>query len=347
MTRLTALPNYLDKWLKPSGLHYQLHSDWQTRSRSSGDFDDIKAVGIHHAADSISTTVDGTIRWCTVSSPDRPIGTGTVTRTQYGPKFVLWAVRATNTQGRGGPVLTSRGVIPLDAGNRYMFSIEAMNNGIGERWSDRMCDLYVLVVCAVIDCINNTQGAPYLGAGDVFSHFEWAPARKNDPAGPCRWNGYENRRWDMTAFRRDVYQWLAWGPEGPKPEPAPSGPLPGKTTWITPEARYWVRAGGSPWSAAEDIYNDGTKYPALEQANPGGWYEGRRIVAPGVVGVATKVGDREGPWPIMRRIFRDFDTPPAMGEEAWVKAFLPQFVIWNGGLERQYKAGEEVFLPIG
>jgi hypothetical protein len=215
-----------------------------------------------------------------------------------------------------------------------------------------MCDLYVLVVCAVIDCINNTQGAPYLGAGDVMAHFEWVlptyPNRKNDPAGPCRWNNFENRRWDMNLFRRDVYQWLSWGPHGPTPPPPPApGPKPGKTTWITPEARYYVREGGSPWQAAEEVYNDGTKHPVLQDANPGVWYEGRRILVPGAVGVATTVQASEGPWAIMRRVFQDFETKPAIGEDGWIKAFLPQFVVWNGGLERQYKEGQEVFLPIG
>jgi hypothetical protein len=217
--RLIRLPDYLHKWLAPSGFGHRLVNDWQTRSRSSGDFDEIMGVGVHHAADSTGTTLAATELWATVTAPDRPIGNGTVTRTRYGPIFSLWAVRATNTQGKGGPVLTSRGVIPLDSGNRRMFSIEAMNNGVGEPWDDRMCDLYVLVVCAVIDCTNATQGGTPLGAGDVFAHFEWAPTRKNDPAGPCRWNGQRNARWNMDAFRGEVFHRLTSGPTDAPPPP--------------------------------------------------------------------------------------------------------------------------------
>jgi hypothetical protein len=217
--RLGELPRFIEKWA-PGKL--QLVDGWQTRSRSSGDFDQIQGIGVHHAADSIGTSVAGTIQWATVTSSSRPIGNGTITRTRYGPRIVLWSVRATNTQGKGGPVLTNRGVIPLDSGNRRMFSWEAMNNGSGEPWDDAMCDLYVRACCAVLDCINSTTPGAKLTPGDIFAHFEWAPTRKNDPAGPCRWNDQRNARWDMNRFRGDVFMRLMTGPvDRPTPPPAP------------------------------------------------------------------------------------------------------------------------------
>jgi hypothetical protein len=215
--RLAELPRFIEKWA-PGKL--QLVDGWQTRSRSIGDFDEIQGIGVHHAADSIGTSVDGTIQWATVTSSSRPIGNGTITRTRYGPRVVLWSVRATNTQGKGGPVLTNRGVIPLDSGNRRMFSWEAMNNGAGEPWDDAMCDLYVRACCAVLDCINSTTPGAKLTPGDIFAHFEWAPTRKNDPAGPCRWNDHRNARWDMNRFRGEVFMRLMTGPvDGPPPPP--------------------------------------------------------------------------------------------------------------------------------
>lgn len=196
-----ALPTYLAKW----GVSYVLMPGWQTRSRSSGGFDNVMGVGIHHDAGGTSLTPRGAFEWACLNSPDRPIGNGTIGRNG---SFYLWAAGATNTQGRGGPRWTSRGVIPLDNGNRNTFSIEAMNNGLGEPWSDAQCDAYVRVVTAVIDWANNETPGPLLTAGDVFAHFEWAPTRKVDPRGPSRWATGQLEQWDMDAFRGAVFQML-------------------------------------------------------------------------------------------------------------------------------------------
>lgn len=243
--RLDRLPEYFTLW----GIQHDLVDGWQTRSRSSGDFVEIMGVGIHHAADQETTSIAGTVLWATVNSPDKPIGNGTVTRPRAGLKFVLWGVRAANTMGRGGPLLSSRGVIPKDSGNVRMFAIEAMNDGIDEPWSEEMCDLYVLTVCAVLHCINDTQEGVDLTAGDVWSHFEWTDAhpdtvgRKNDPAGgPCRFNDYQIGRWDMDKFRGEVFLQFAAGPlslrPAPEPEPAPvpePTPVPTPTPSPVPE----------------------------------------------------------------------------------------------------------------
>jgi hypothetical protein len=98
-----------------------------------------------------------------------------------------------------------------------MFSIEAANNGTGEPWTAQQQWTYPRLVAAVLDWANNeTPGAP-LSAGDVFAHFEWAPGRKIDPAGPSQWapNG---GMWNMDAFRGSV--WLLQQ-EANKPAPAP------------------------------------------------------------------------------------------------------------------------------
>lgn len=262
--RLTRLPQYLDKWLTPRGFTYQLVANWDTRSRSSGDVAQLMALGVHHAADSLSTTVEGTINWC-CNSGDAPIGNGCVTRTKYGPRVVLWSVRATNTQGRGGPVLTSSGVVPLDAGNTRFFSWEAMNNGIGEPWDDAMCDCYVLACCAVIDCARSY--GVNMNVGDIFAHFEWTnptnpygPSRKPDPAGPCRWNGQQNRKWDMDQFRGEVFKtFMAGATPAPAPTPTPTPTPP-------PTGTYTVVSGDSWWSISQKL---GVSMNALIDANTG------------------------------------------------------------------------------
>src|SRR5690606_7921464 len=133
--------------------------------------------------------------------------------------FHLGAAGATNTQGKGGPVWTSRGVIPVDAGNRYMFSIEAGNNGVGEPWPKAQTDAYVLLCCAVLDCVNCETPGAKLGAGDIFAHFEWAPTRKIDPAGPSPW-ATGAAKWNMDAFRGAVFLRMLDGVGG-RPAPIP------------------------------------------------------------------------------------------------------------------------------
>lgn len=210
--RLDALPDYLAQWKVP----FFLYPDWQTRSRSSGDFVEVMAVGTHHTAS--SATPERDLGWMYRNSPDRPIGGGLLDRTGL---FTLGSVRATNTQGRGGPYLTSRGVIPKDAGNTRIFSIEAANNGIGEQWPTSQIESYHRLCCALIECISETTPGPALQVGDILAHFEWAPGRKFDPAGNSPY-APGGALWNMDDFRRDVYTTLH--------PPAPLTPLPTSET---------------------------------------------------------------------------------------------------------------------
>lgn len=216
---LAKLPDYLDRW----GVRYDLVDGWLDRGRKSGGFDGVRAIGVHHSASPTSMSLDTAIRYCTETATDRPIGNGTISRDKDGPKLVLWAGKASNTQGKGGPRLSARGVIPLDAANAVTVAWEAENNGTGEPWPDDMCDLYVKVCAASIEWANaETPGAP-IGPGDVMAHFEWAPRRKIDPWGPCRFNDHQNVQWNMDLFRGEVFSALMNGPEGA--EPAPPAPV--------------------------------------------------------------------------------------------------------------------------
>jgi hypothetical protein len=207
---LERLPEFLMKWWVP----FDLVPGWETRGRRSGGFDTVRGVIVHHSANPPRTTLAQTVRYATLTAPDRPIGNGTLSRVKDGPKLVVWAGLAANTAGKGGPRLSSRGLIPLDSANSMTVNWEAENNGTTERWDDYMCDLYVRTCCATLEWANTcTPGVP-LGPGDVFAHYEWT-SRKIDPAGPSRFNGYRpNTRWDMDQFRGEVFMQLIKGPPG-------------------------------------------------------------------------------------------------------------------------------------
>lgn len=206
---LAQLPSYFDLWKVP----YRIHGDWLNVGRSSGGFDEIKGVMMHHTATPIGTKIESTISYA-LTGPNNPVANGCVTRTKDGPEIVLWAGLASNHAGKGGPRLTSRGVVPLDSANSRVFGMEAENNGIGEPWPDEMCDLYVRAMAAVIDWANHTTDGATLSAGDVWSHKEWAPSRKIDPAGPSRFNNYgaDGHVWGMDQVRGEILAALIAGP---------------------------------------------------------------------------------------------------------------------------------------
>lgn len=183
---------------RAAGLRVRTWPGWELRSRSSGGYDAVLAVGIHHTASSPSRTTDQEARALWELHDVRPVGAILLARDG---EVVIGAAGATNTQGKGGPYKASRGTIPLDSGNRYMISVEAANNGVGEVWPKAQRDAYVTLCAALCD------GYDLDPARDVVAHFEWAPDRKIDPAGPpTPWAiaGDRYRRWDMSAFRSDV-----------------------------------------------------------------------------------------------------------------------------------------------
>lgn len=212
-----ALPAYFDKW----GVAYILCKDWEKISRSSGGFDAVQGVICHH--DAIGPAA-GEDTWRSSIPPrfggnraDGPVGNGCL---DHDGVFHFWAAGAANTAGKGGPMLSSRGVIALDNANRTTFNIEARNNGQGEPWTDAQIAAYPLLVAAVIDWANNeTPGKP-LGAGDVWSHALDGPGwtnRKIDPAtaaGAPEFGPPRNRSgtWDMHEFRGQVFMHLMNGP---------------------------------------------------------------------------------------------------------------------------------------
>ena len=198
----------LPTWLREGGLNVEEYPGWETRSRSSGGYDAVWAIGVHHTASNTSPAND--LNYMLKNADAKPIGAlylsrdGTVT---------VCAAGATNTQGKGGPYKTSKGTIPQDAGNRYMLSIEAANAGTGEHWPVVQQDAYVRLCHILVKKLG-------LSWGDIVAHFEWT-SRKYDPAGNSRYAA-GGALWDMDKFRGDCM--LATGDTTP-PQATPD-PLP-------------------------------------------------------------------------------------------------------------------------
>jgi len=200
---LLSLPDVLGA----AGLQVDTYDGWEVRARSTGGYDDVRAVQVHHTASDSSPASDMAYMW--TGSPDRPVGAIYLARDG---RLTVGAAGATNTSGKGGPRNTSRGQIPLDAGNKYVISIEAASRGDGELWPDAQLDAYVTAVAA----LNAAYG---LDVGDCHAHWEWCepnyPGRKIDPAGTSRYADGANS-WDMDQFRQDIAGHS--GPLPPDPE---------------------------------------------------------------------------------------------------------------------------------
>lgn len=215
-----TLPTYLSKWRVP----FILRPGWETRSRKSGGFNSVKAIGIHHDASSAGASAESAYQWSCHNSPDKPVGNGSLSRDGV---FQLWAAGAANTMGKGGALRVSRGTINLDDGNANMFAIEAANNGTGEPWTAAQIANYPLLCAAVLDWANQETPGATMAEIDVVSHWEYCmpscPGRKIDPAGPSPWLPSPRNApkysdiWDMDKFRASVFAVITHQPI-PQPE---------------------------------------------------------------------------------------------------------------------------------
>jgi N-acetyl-anhydromuramyl-L-alanine amidase AmpD len=178
--------------LRRVGLDVYEENGWQQRARSSGGYDGGPiGISVHHTASTASREND--VAYMCYNADARPVANLLLDRDG---RWTVMAGGATNTAGKGGPRSTSQGTIPLDSANSRTIGVEAANNGIGEVWSDAMCESYVIGVRALCDAYG-------LVTGDVFSHFEWSPGRKYDPAGQSHWASGSDL-WDMDAYRHDL-----------------------------------------------------------------------------------------------------------------------------------------------
>ncbi len=323
----------LPTWLREGGLKVEEYEGWQTRSRGSGGYDAVWAIGVHHTASNTSPAND--LAYMLKNADAKPIGAlylardGTVT---------VCAAGATNTQGKGGPYKTSKGTIPKDAGNRYMLSIEAANAGTGEQWPEVQQDAYVKMCHILVSKLG-------LSWGDIVAHFEWT-SRKYDPAGNSRY-ATGGALWDMDKFRGDC--WLAYAdtedvPEPPPPPPAPEPDLPNPPPTEGVEsvnpAAWYVKKGDSPWSVSEAVYGTGMDNGKLDHSAFNSHSTSSKPVfvdVPGVAGTRTTVEAGEGVASIIRRL---------VGSTAWPSAEqFDTFADWNGGSGRNFHPGDVVNMP--
>lgn len=200
----------LPQVLGGAGLEVDTYPGWETRSRSTGGYEQLLGIQVHHTGSATSPAND--MGWMWDNAPAKPIGAVLLDRSG---KWTVGAAGATNTSGRGGPMVTSRGTIPKDQGNMYLLSIEAANNGHNEPWPDEQLWSYV-VGCAALA---RAYGFNPQVRGDLHGHFEYT-SRKIDPAGPS-WYSPDARSWAMTQFRDNV---ATYQPPPPAPPPAPPVP---------------------------------------------------------------------------------------------------------------------------
>lgn len=183
----------LPQVLRDAGLDVDTYPGWETRSRSSGGYEKLLGAQVHHTASFTSPENDMRFMW--EGAPYAPIGAALIHRSG---KITVGAAGATNTSGRGGPMVTSKGTVPQDQGNAYLLSFEAANDGRGEVWPDPQLWAYVIAMSAVCRAYDLNPSV----RGDLHGHFEYT-SRKIDPAGPS-WYSPNTASWNMTKFRDNV-----------------------------------------------------------------------------------------------------------------------------------------------
>jgi hypothetical protein len=243
------------------GNKLKLLPGYTTRSRSTGGFDRISGIVNHHDADPPSGVDINAVNYCYFNAADRPVGNFHVVRNGD----VYWgAAGASNHAGKGGPVTTSKGVIPLDLGNRYLIGIEASNSGIGEPWPDVQLESILkldTVLCKVYKLNPLT---------DIYTHAGWCepscPGRKVDPAGPTpkypKFGGLTGANtWNLGELRKEVNARVQAGI--PVPTPNPGGHV----------LLYRVVPNDNWFAVCRKVFKDGQatgeRVAALQAANPG------------------------------------------------------------------------------
>lgn len=184
------LTDLADK-IRAAGLPVTELEGWKTRARGSGGYESGRPTHImcHHTGSPPSASGKGDANYCTYQDSDAPLANLCLDRDG---RVWVCAAGATNTNGSGKDVWG--GGVPENSMNSYAIGIEA-NGGYGSSWPDVQQKAYVTLV----QCLMKAYNIP---VGHVRAHFEWAPDRKTDPAGPSKYAS-GNNKWNMNAFRTD------------------------------------------------------------------------------------------------------------------------------------------------
>lgn len=168
MPFLTALAD----WCREVTDDVTEHPGWETRGRSGGS---AYAAGrpwcvmYHHTASNDDDLAD----YHATGSDNAPVCNLDI---RPDGSIVVIAAGPTNTNGKGsGTCATSKGVVPADSMNSYALGIEFYNNGVGGPWPAIQVDVGFAVIA-------NLQRHLGLVPTDLFTHAQYAPDRKIDPA---------------------------------------------------------------------------------------------------------------------------------------------------------------------
>jgi hypothetical protein len=188
-------------------------SSWATRGRptSTGAFEP-EGVLCHHTASPAGTSDRAELNVILRGNSEAP---GPISQLFIGRSATVYLVAA-GRANHGG-----RGAIPgqgCDDMNARLVGIEAGNSGVGERWSDALCDIYARTVRALTDWYGWHTSA-------VYFHATTGPPcgnHKIDPAGP--WTaqphlpGGSAGTWDLPTWRAFIDS-TAGGAVPPEPPP--------------------------------------------------------------------------------------------------------------------------------
>jgi hypothetical protein len=180
----------LDAVLRKAGLTVVETPGWENRAypKYGGFKQQPTHVMVHHTASNTSVANDLNYILNHALSP-----IGNIFLARDGSVYLIAAGTAV-TNGKGHD--SWGGGVPDDMMNHYSIAIEAANAGTGEQWPEAQTDAYVLLCAALCQEYD-------IPVNHVRAHFEWAPNRKIDPAGPSPW-AVGPAKWNMTAFRSDV-----------------------------------------------------------------------------------------------------------------------------------------------
>jgi len=187
---------------------------WQTRGRGSGGYDAGRPnhVMVHHTASGPGSDGWPDVNYCTFGDDAAPLCNLYLSRV---PEIYVCAAGATNTNGSGRDPC---GITPDDSMNSHAVGIEAANNGTGEAWPALQQAAYRALCASLCDAYG-------IAVAQIHAHFEWAPSRKIDPAGPSDY-AVGSASWNMATFRADVGA-ITPGPTPPDPgTPTPPDPWP-------------------------------------------------------------------------------------------------------------------------
>lgn len=192
-------------------------SSWETRGRpsSTGAFDPA-GILCHHTASPPSTTPAGDLNVILAGNGSAP---GPISQLYIGRDAQLYLVAAGRANHGGSGVIPGESA-PSDM-NARLVGIEVGNDGVGEHWSDPVCELYGRTVAAL---------AAFYGwpiDSTTYLHATTGPPAGNhkiDPAGP--WHeqpglpGGGAGTWDLGIWRG----WCSSFLTGPTPGPTPPHP---------------------------------------------------------------------------------------------------------------------------